>query len=194
MQEHQDFNLSNLDGNADSESHNSCGLNIHDATTTKSSSRLPTLVVACEENDVLLGRGRVGWIGNQRFQYEARRNAQRYTNTHSRYEKSRIVLEIIGTVQAWGGRFLCKPKPSAKAAAIKATASASTLRKGSEPTFAIATLGNVRKKVGQVSVCNECSRLLYFYLKCLTNRDILVVNSVLFILLGTSISDGTTER
>ena len=54
----------------------------------------------------------MGWIGNQRFQYKARRNAQHYTNTHSRYEKSRIVLEIIGTVLAWGGRFLCKPKQS----------------------------------------------------------------------------------
>ena len=152
MQKHKDFNLSNLDGNADheSQSHNSCGLNIHDATTTKSSSRLPTLVVACKEDDVLLGRGRVGWIGNQRFQNEARRNAQRYADTHSRYEKSRIVLEIIGTVQGWGGRFLCKPKLSAKAAA----------RKGSEPTFAIASLGNVRKKVGQVSVGDGLQRML----------------------------------
>ena len=116
---HQDFYLSSLDGSADHESHNSCGLNIHGATTTKSSSRLPTLVVASEEDDVLLGRGRVGWIGNQRYQYVARRNAQRYTQTHSRYEKSRIVLEIIATVQAWGGRFLCKPKPCAKEYAKK---------------------------------------------------------------------------
>ena len=114
------------------------------------------LVIPCKEDDVLLGRGRVGWMGNQRFQREVRRNAQRYANTNSRYEKACIVFEIIATVKGWGGRFLYKPKASPRT--LKASARSPLAKKGPQHNLAIANLCKVRKKVGQVSsvVGNTC--------------------------------------
>ena len=153
IQTREQFNCYRSGDDDDNDEHdflsqNSGWNNDNDKLRRKTSSRLPKQLTACQEEDVLLGRGRVCWVGNQRFQTEVRRNAKRYADANSRYEKAYIVLEIIAKVQAWGGRFLYKPKPSAVAAEKEPFA-----QKGEPlPNLAIASQCKVRKKVGQVSV------------------------------------------
>ncbi|KAL7578022.1 hypothetical protein ACA910_014964 [Epithemia clementina (nom. ined.)] len=96
----------------------------------------PSTAVLRLDSDVMVGSGRLCTAGNERFQNVVKWNAQRYNQARQRTEKSRIVVEIIGTIKAWGGRFLYQSK---------ATSSTSTRKE----TWAFATNAMIRKKVGQ---------------------------------------------
>ena len=95
----------------------------------ESNDRKPVIPQA---NDVLLGRGRAiaGREGNQRFQDEIERNTKRYSQSQTKTDKMRIVIEIVESVKLWG-RFLDQPR------AMGHWYEADDLK--------------VRKKVGQVS-------------------------------------------
>lgn len=102
-------------------------------------------------NDVLLGRGRIHWGGNQLFDMEIRRNAQRYGAAETKHDKTAIVREIIRTVQKWG-RFLDQEPAGAEGSGQHqsvedAEASSVGLQSGD---WYLASYVKIRKKVGQV--------------------------------------------
>ena len=89
-------------------------------------------VVEPTQDDVLLGRGSLmmRWSGNKRYQVEVDRNAKRYYDSSGRSLRSKIVLEVMRTVEEWGGRFLDQSEPNGP--------------------WCIAEFTKVRKKVGHV--------------------------------------------
>ncbi|KAL7563600.1 hypothetical protein ACA910_004502 [Epithemia clementina (nom. ined.)] len=99
-------------------------------------------VVVRQDSDVLFGRGRIVWEGNQRFQNVTKVHATRYHNSKSRTEKSRVVTDVIETVHAWGGRFLSLQTPPR-------SSTITSFDNAEEMSWTIATDSKIRKKIGQ---------------------------------------------
>ena len=118
------------------------------ATNTRDSSN----PVIPRPYDVLLGRGRTRWGGNQVFEMEIQRNALRYSLAETRHDKSSIVREIIRAVQAWG-RFLDQEPPSSDAQnpVGEGEDGGEEERIGTGDWY-LASYVKIRKKVGQVSL------------------------------------------
>ncbi|KAL7573854.1 hypothetical protein ACA910_012425 [Epithemia clementina (nom. ined.)] len=96
--------------------------------------------------DVLLGRGKTRWGGNQLFDLEIQRNARRYRAAETRYDKTSIVREIIRNVQIWG-RFLDQDTGTGDTEPPGgALATTDGLPAGD---WYLATYVKIRKKVGQ---------------------------------------------
>ena len=164
-----------------------------ETSLTQSTFSLPTskspktVVVARQADDVLLGRGNVRWEGNLRFQTVVRQNAQRYHEADSRSVKSRIVFEIVGAVQAWGGRFLHpmgRTARSAKVSVSKRTPRARGISGDDGIQWCLANNFQIRKKIGQVSVVS-CEKQMEFR-PSITFSNKLVLDSSL---VGSSVSN-----
>lgn len=120
-------------------------------------------LVHCRTNDILLGRGNVGWQGNKQYQEVIRKNTKRYRDAQSRSEKTRIVFEVIGIALSYGGRFLlpidADPPPNTAPTTTTATpqttneSSAINRQRRRGMLWRLADSYQIRKKVGQVNDC-----------------------------------------
>ena len=146
-----------------SSDHNDTTMTNKKNTFLAATSRAPLTIVQRQRHDVLLGRGNVRWHGNQQFQAVVKTFLPRYQAAQSRAEKSRVVLEIIAAVKAWGGRFLhpcgnnTNHSDSTTNTTLDDSLSSPLRRKSShsssymdEAHWTVANSFQIRKKIGQV--------------------------------------------
>lgn len=104
-------------------------------------------IIVPQPNDILMGKGLLGWSGNKRFQEEIGRHAMSYRASRTRANRMKIVSTIEATVRSWGGRFL---EPSSEHdGAVPQNEHGNLL--STEDTWTYATIPKIRKKIGQVS-------------------------------------------